>query len=1353
MIERRATAKFLLAIAFLLTGIAGRMPAFGMELADAPQVADEILPKGADGHPLNLDFERGTLDDWTSEGSAFQKQPIRGNVVTQRRSDMASDHAGEYWIGGFEIAGDQPRGTLRSAPFEVTHRWASYRSAGGGRASTRVELVLHDSNKVFYARAAGHESENLKPVVVDLDSVKGKQIFIRLVDDDSGPWGHLNFDDFKLHTEKPEFADALPQLNVLDEYPFSGLSPADAAKNMLVPEGFHVKLFAGEPDVKQPIAMALDDRGRLWIAEAYNYPIRAPEGQGKDRILIFEDTDGDGHFDSRKVFIDNLNLVSGIEIGFGGVWVGAAPYLLFIPDKNGDDQPDGPPQALLDGWAWQDTHETLNTFIWGPDGWLYGCHGVFTHSNVGKPGASDADRKRINAGIWRYHPTKHLFEVFAEGTSNPWGVDFDDFGQSFCTACVIPHLYHIIQGARYERQAGEHFNPYTYDDIRTIARHRHWIGETPHSGNSRSDAAGGGHAHAGAMIYLGGSWPAKYRNQIFMNNIHGQRINQDLLIPEGSGYAGDRAPDFCLTQDSWSQILNLRYGPDGQAYMIDWYDANACHHNREDGHDRSNGRIFKVCYQNAKPTQVDLRKLPSEKLVELQLETNDWYVRHARRLLQERGPDARAHAALTKIAQTHADPTRRLRALWCLHVSGGFTSAVAMQAMRDVDPRVRGWVAQLATEAGVKLSADVGEQFVHLAKGDPSPVVRLNLASAAQRLDPALRQRVLRNLVTHAEDATDHNLPLMYWYALEPMIDVLPAESVAIAAASPITRLLEFTVRKIASSAKPEGLAMLVAQLGKSSPAAQLTILRGVNTAFKGRRHVDMPTSWQEAFTKLSASDNADIRREATALALTFGDATALSSLRALAQDEKTSTDIRRQAIESLLGFKDPQLAQPLLTLLGNPELRGAALRGLAAYDAPETPAAVLKIYDGLSLAEKRDALNTLAARKASALVLLGAVGSKQIAATDLSADLIRQLRNHKSAEIDQLIGEVWGAARETAADKAALVAKYKEMLSTPAPEKTDVAVGRAIFTKTCQQCHTLFGVGGKVGPELTGSNRANLDYLLSNVLDPSAVMAKEYQPTIATTTDGRVITGIVKSQNAVSLTIQTANELLIVPRDEIDEMQVSSQSMMPEDLLKPLNEVETRSLVAYLASPTQTSLAATPDNVKLFFNGHDLTGWVGAAGLWNVENGELVGRTLGLDHNEFLKSELSISDFRLEVEVKLVKNEGNSGIQFRSKAVENGEVQGYQADVGPGWWGKLYEELGRAILWDRSGEAHVKPGEWNRYVIEARGSQIRTWINGQLCVDLDDPSGARSGIFALQLHSGGATEVRFRDFKLEMLR
>ncbi len=309
---------------------------------------------------------------------------------------------------------------------------------------------------------------------------------------------------------------------------------------------------------------------------------------------------------------------------------------MFIPDQNKDDQPDSEPQILLDGWGYQDTHETLNAFIWGPDGWLYGCHGVFTHSKVGKPGTPEADRNPINAGVWRYHPIDHQFEVFAHGTSNPWGVDFNDVGEAFITACVIPHLFHMIPGARYHRQGGQHFNPHTYDDIRTIADHLHYLGATPHSGNGKSDEAGGGHAHCGAMIYQGGVWPKEYHQALFMNNIHGQRLNVDHLKPKGSGYIGTHGHDFLKTRDMASQIINFRYGPDGQVTMIDWYDMQACHSKDPAKHDRKNGRIYKISYGASQAVSLDLSQSTDLELVEYCLHDNDWYVRHARRVLQER---------------------------------------------------------------------------------------------------------------------------------------------------------------------------------------------------------------------------------------------------------------------------------------------------------------------------------------------------------------------------------------------------------------------------------------------------------------------------------------------------------------------------------------------------------------------------------------------------------------------------------------------------------------------------------------------------------------------------------------------
>lgn len=1314
----------------------------------ALRAQEGVLPVGKDGKPLNLDFETGTLKDWTAEGDAFLDQPIKGDTVFARRKDMKSQHQGNYWIGGFERRGDKPQGTLTSVPFSVTHPWGSFLFAGGPHTTTVVELVRNDSRAVFF-RTAGTETENLERMAVDLQSHLGKEIFIRLVDRHSGGWGHVNFDDFRFHAEKPKVAPR-PKVAVLqpDAVAFSGLAPEKAAQVMTVPPGFDVKVFAAEPDVHQPIAMCLDDRGRVWVAEGFCYPIRRPEKDANDRIMIYEDVDGDGKFDKKTVFMEKLNLVSGLEIGFGGVWIGAAPYLMFVPMKPGEDKPSGPPQILLDGFGYQDTHETLNTFTWGPDGWLYGCHGVFTHSKVGKPGTPDAERIPMNAAVWRYHPTRHVFEIFAHGTSNPWGLDFNDRGQAFVEACVIPHGYHIIQGGRYQRQAGQHFNPYTYEDIKTIVDHFHYLGATPHGGNNKSDSAGGGHAHCGLMFYLGGAWPAQYRDQLFMGNLHGHRLNVDVPKAKGSGFVLSHSPDFLNANDAWARFINFRYGPDGNVYLLDWYDKQACHVGANvNAWDRTNGRIYKVCYRGTKWEPVDLSKKSDLELVELQLHANDWYVRHARRILQERGGNKAVHAALRKIANEHPDETRRLRGLWALHVTGGIGNADLISFSNSPMPMVRAWIIQLALETGGVPAADI-KRLAELAEKDPSAIVRLYLASGLQRLPLEQRPTILQHLVNHKEDASDHNLPLMYWYAAEPLAAKAPLEAYQMVADAPIPKLAQFMVRRIAATGTPEALDLLISLL--SGSARDTMILGELKEALKGQRQVATPKSWAGAFEVLMKSADAKQREQALSLAVTFGDARALNLLRELLSAASADVEIRKNALDALVTARDPILPPILHGLLDNAALRGPALRGLASFDDAETPAIILALYPKLTLDEKRDALNTLASRANYGKALLEAVAGKTLLASDISADLVRQLRNLNDKDLDRRLTEVWGITRATPADKAKLIAQHKKSLS--AAYEADLSLGRAVYARVCAQCHTLYGVGGKIGPDITGSNRANLDYLLENIIDPSAVIPKEYAAHVLNLNSGRVVTGIVKNESANTVQVQTANELLTLAKSDIDTRQPSALSMMPDDLVTKLPASEFKALVAYLRNPVQTPLLATKDNVKEFFNGKTLDGWDGDSKLWSVDNGEIIGRSPGLKENQFLRSHMLAGDFRLTLKVKLTPNAGNSGIQFRSEALPNGEVKGPQADVGAGWWGKLYEEHGRGLLWDKSGEAHVRTGEWNTYEIVAQGATVRTTINGQLCVDLTDAKMSRRGIFAFQLHSGGAMEVRYKDIQLELL-
>ncbi len=568
----------------------------------------------------------------------------------------------------------------------------------------------------------------------------------------------------------------------------------------------------------------------------------------------------------------------------------------------------------------------------------------------------------------------------------------------------------------------------------------------------------------------------------------------------------------------------------------------------------------------------------------------------------------------------------------------------------------------------------------------------------------------------------------MYWYAAEPLAEANPQRALAfgLSCGKTIPLVRDFMLRRIGSLKGNAGVPVLVRALGESHDGdEQLTILRAVRTALAGQRRVSPPAEWTAVYERLSRDSRDDVRNEATALGVTFGDPAAMASMRKLVASPEADAESRRAALKSLLAAKDPELATTLQSLLGDAELQDVALPGLAQYSDPHTPAKILAAFAGLSAGEKRSALATLASRAPYGRMLLDAVSRSEVPKTDLSADLIRQLHNLHDAKIDEMIGKTWGQVRSTAADKAALIAEYRDLAAKKTEQAPDPELGRAVFSKTCQQCHTLYGVGANIGPNLTGSNRSNIDYLLTNIVDPSALIAKEYQATVFTTTDGRVITGIVSSENDKSVTIRTATEEIVLPKNEIDERALSNTSMMPEGQLKQLSPHEVRSLFAYLRGKSQVPMLATQENASTFFDGHDLAGWSGEPRLWSVENGEIVGRTSGLSHNTFLMSDMAAENFRLSLDVKLVKDEGNSGVQFRSESL-NGfdEMRGYQADIGPGWWGKLYEENGRAILSDKSGEPYLKKGDWNHYEIEAIGSHIRTWLNGQPCVDFNDPVG-----------------------------
>ncbi|MEM7235061.1 MAG: PVC-type heme-binding CxxCH protein, partial [Planctomycetota bacterium] len=826
------------------------------------------------------------------------------------------------------------------------------------------------------------------------------------------------------------------------------------------------------------MAFTLDDRARLWVAEGHSYPHRRQVG--RDNIIILEDEDRDGRFEKRTVFAEKLNLVSGLEIGFGGVWVGAPPYLLFIPDRDRDDVPDGEPEIVLDGFGYEDTHETLNSFIWGPDGWLYGCHGIFTHSKVGPPGTPEGERVKLNAGVWRLHPTRRDFEVFAWGSSNPWGLDFDADGEAFITACVIPHLYHIIQGARYQRQAGRHFEDYVYDDIKTVADHLHHGGRLWTNDHfALADSAGGGHAHCGALIYLEDQFPAQYRNKVLMHNVHGNRVNVDRLERSGSGFVGRHEKDFLLANDRWFRGIDFQTGPDGSIYFSDWYDKQACHLLDAEIWDRSNGRIFNVRYGKADRGEVDLAAASDAELV-ASLSKSEWYARRAQRLLQERGTKGNITASLRELFEKSAEKRIRLRALWTLHATSGLDEELTLRALRDPSETIRAWAIRLAGERR-SIHKTIQPRLVQLAS-DSSARVRLALASASGRIPPEQRWPLLEVLARHESDAKDANLPLMIWYALGPIVSGDAERAVRLSRSTGIPLLKRYIYRRLASEVAQHEV--LIRELGEQDDDAdRRAILDEVLAAFQGRVDLKAPKSWAKTYDVLRTNPSNEMRDLADEIAVRFGDRRVFPTLRKMLANQETRLAERRRALEILRDGEDAEALSAFLIATEAPELRLDAIRALKLFGSDEVPEFLLSRYAKYSRREKESVLQTLASRVPWANALLAAVETKTIPRRDLSAFAVRQISAHGDAKLDELVGRVWGSVRTTSAERREEIDRLKKLLSGTSPKPPSPVRGRALFSEKCSSCHRLFGSGGQVAPDLTGSNRADLDYVLENVV------------------------------------------------------------------------------------------------------------------------------------------------------------------------------------------------------------------------------------------------------------------------------
>ena len=942
------------------------------------------------------------------------------------------------------------------------------------------------------------------------------------------------------------------------------LTPEEAVKSMTLIDGYKANVWASEPMMTQPMAFCWDDRGRMWIAENRDYESRGHgfSNAGDSRILILEDTDKDGVADKRKVFMEGLAFPAAIAVGFDGIYVGAPPNLLFIPDKNKDDVADEKDiKVLLTGWGILDRHETLNSLHWGPDGWLYGLQGYATPSKVRKPEGKgrlykhkdpfpedilEGEGVDINGGVWRYHPTKDIFEVVAHGFSNPWGIDYDAKGQFVMSACVIPHLWHVIPGGIYHRQGGQHFNPYVYSDIRTITDHTH-----------RS-------AHGGARVYLSDAFPKAQHGRVFMANIHEHAVLSDVLERKGSGFVGHHGDDFLVANNAQWVGFSMEIGPEGGVYVLDWHDADIC---GKEVRNQETGRIFRIMpekslAENWEGRYGDLQQLSDQQLAALQTSKSDWHARRARVILQSRASKGKLSGAvydeLRKIFTSHANPDYRLRGMWALHVTNGFKPNELADALKSKDEYIRAWAIQLLCE-DKSPSQQVLQELVGMAGKDPSPVVRVYLASAMQRVDEEAAWQIAGALAERGEDADDHNIPKMIWFGLEPLVPKDVERALAVAVKSDIPLITAYIARR---SVDADAVDEVIATLEKR-PANVVSLLEGMRDALEGRNDLTTPARWKAVYEHLQKSD-AKVAGLAQDIAQLFGDTEAAKRSLATLKDKSKKGDERRKALTSLAVQQRPELVEVLPGLLDDPALRLDAIRAIAQYDNGDLGALLLKTYPKLQTEEKREAVLTLSSRPRYGRILTQAIKDKSIPKTDVPVHVARQLRR----VVGSGFVETWGPIDELPAAENAAYNKYQRLLTSEAVASADPRKGKMLFEKTCGSCHTMFGQGGIIGPDLTGSNRANVNYILSNVLNPSEEIQDDYKLVVVTTRDGRTYSGNVIGENARQLTLRVVGQdAVIVNKSDIQSREVTDVSMMPPGLFDMLRDEEVLDLMAFLRS------------------------------------------------------------------------------------------------------------------------------------------------------------------------------------------
>lgn len=983
----------------------------------------------------------------------------------------------------------------------------------------------------------------------------------------------------------------LGQLAQLDPGP--KLSPPEALAKMKSADDLKVELLLSEPLVAQPTHMSFDARGRLWVAQYRQYPYpaglkvigrtpgietifdRVPPAppqhdRGADVISIHEDSDGDGVFDRHSVFQDGLNMANSVVRGHGGVWVMNTPYLMFYPDRDFDDIPDGPPVVQLQGFGLEDTHSVANGLVWGPDGWLYGGQGSTVTSRVTRPGLDGPNENGVyfdGSMVWRYHPETRAYEIFAKGGGNTFGLEFDAQGRLYSGHNGgQTRGFHYVQGGYFTLQRPGPGEMYAFGQLpymHTLTPVRRF-------------------SHFGAFAE-GTAMPPKYQGHLFaIDPLHNEVIDAQRNVLRSTFETKDVGRPM-WSEDSAFRPLHIVNAPDGSLFVSDMYEYYTAHRNHYQSQiDPSTGRIYRLRgRESTLERETNLEKKSTGQLIAFLAHPNKWHRQMAVQLLGER-KDLAAVAPLVQALARNRE-VGALPALWALHRMGSLNDDTAQIALRHSSPTVRLWAVRLLGDKygvnrgpglpgiGAKKSGDLPAELLKAllvqARMEPDAEVRAQFASTARRLAPAPALTLVEILAADEGAAADPYIPLLVWWVLEAHAGVDRERVVALFQnvalwERPMVQehLLPRLMRRFALEGRRQDL-MVCAQLLRLAPTRRHAafLMKGFEEAYRGRELVDLPDELSKA---MAASGQVPL-----ILRVRQGESAAIEEALATIRNKKAKLD-ERMLYTRVFGEVRSDLAVPeLLAVAAGAEplvLRRAALGSLMHFDQADIGTWAAALLPKTAGDIRTSLLALLASRAPWSRHLLRAIESGKISSSEVSPDIVDRLRGHQQADVAEAVAKVFPPV--AGGGDAALNRRIAEVEARLKQGTGNPKAGEMLFTQSCAACHKMFEKGGRLGPDLTTYQRDNLGSMLLSIINPNAEIREGFQYYLVATQDGRSLSGFVvrRDTQLVILRGLEGEDISLRPA-EIKNLQPVGRSLMPEGLLDQMDDQQLRDLFAYL--------------------------------------------------------------------------------------------------------------------------------------------------------------------------------------------